>query len=60
MGGMRVAVSPDDLLKTINAYFENPELDAEGRARTRNQQCYRIDGKSGERVGRFVVEFLRK
>jgi hypothetical protein len=59
MGGSRVATSAEDMIAKINAYLENPALDADGRKRTRDQQCFRIDGKSGERIGQFLLECLR-
>lgn len=59
-GGSRVAVSAEDMIKQIDAYLVSPERDKEGREKTRSQQCFQVDGKSGERIGRFLVELLRK
>lgn len=57
-GGTRVAYSLDELLAAINAYLKDPSLDREGRKRIVDEQCYKLDGKSGERIGKFVVSLL--
>jgi CDP-glycerol glycerophosphotransferase (TagB/SpsB family) len=57
-GVAHIAESFDDLVAAINAYLENPQLDSQGRARGRDQQCWRVDGGSGARIGRFVAETL--
>lgn len=57
-GAARIVTSFDDLVDAMNSYFERPELDRDGRARGRDQQCWLLDGRSGERIGRFVVETL--
>jgi hypothetical protein len=55
-GGVRIARSADELIKHINAYLEDPSLDREARARIVSEQCFRIDGHSGQRVGRLLLE----
>jgi hypothetical protein len=63
MGGARVAYSLDELVAHINAYLEDPALDRQGRARIVERMCGPLDGKSGERVARYVlraVEELRR
>jgi hypothetical protein len=44
----------EELLKYINMYLENPSLDKEGRKRIINEQCYKLDGRSGERIGEKI------
>jgi len=56
--GVRVAKNKEELLKYINDYLENPELDREGREKIVEEQCYYTDGKSGERVAKYVLDFL--
>jgi hypothetical protein len=58
-GGVRLARSKEELLKFVQAYLQNPSLDAEGRKRIVSEQCYYTDGMSGKRVARFVLDFLR-
>jgi hypothetical protein len=58
-GGVRVARSKDELREHVQAYLENSRLDADGRKRIVSEQCYYTDGRSAERVARFVLDFLR-
>ncbi len=37
-----------------HAYLADPTRDREGRARGRVQQCDRLDGESGRRIGEFI------
>lgn len=54
-GGFRRADSPEDLRAWVCAYLDDPGLDREGRRETVRQQCYRLDGKAGERIGRYLL-----
>lgn len=56
-GGVRVVRDEKEMIEWINAYLDDPALDREGRARIVEQQLYRIDGKSAERV---VMEILKQ
>jgi hypothetical protein len=55
IGGVRVASSPDELIAFVNDYLRDPTLDREGRARIVERECRAIDGKTGERVGQYVL-----
>ncbi|MBI2846554.1 MAG: CDP-glycerol glycerophosphotransferase family protein [Chloroflexi bacterium] len=57
-GGVRIATTKDELLTAINAYLKNPELDRAGRRRIVEEQCRYTDGKSGERVASYILDFL--
>jgi len=57
-GAARVVNNPEELINWINKYLENPKLDAEGRARARKEILMDPDGKSGERIANFVLNFL--
>jgi len=57
-GVARIAKSPEELISSINLYLEDPSLDSAGRERGRQQQCWLLDGRSGERIGQFVLERL--
>ena len=57
-GGVRIAKNKAELLKYINMYLENPKLDSDGRKKIVSEQCYSTDGKSGERVARYLMKVL--
>jgi hypothetical protein len=57
---VKVAGSLQELINGVNAYLENPDLDKAGRKRIRDEQCWRLDGKSGERIASFVLEYLEE
>jgi len=57
-GGVKVAYNENDLISQINDYLDNPTLDKEGRARLVKEQCYKNDGKAGERIGKFLISLL--
>ena len=57
-GGTRLAHSFEKLVSYINMYLKDPSLDAEGRKRIVKEQCVLLDGKAGERVGKFILSNL--
>ncbi|MBA7672763.1 hypothetical protein ES703_80950 [subsurface metagenome] len=57
-GGVRIGRSAEELLKHINAYLENPKLDSKGRKRIMREQCYKSDGRAGERVANCILDFM--
>lgn len=54
-GGIRLADSPEELAALVRRYLADPALDREGRAKLAAEQCGFMDGKSGERIGKFVL-----
>ncbi|MBI2639315.1 MAG: CDP-glycerol glycerophosphotransferase family protein [Candidatus Sungbacteria bacterium] len=54
--GIRLAGSRQELVDVINAYLRDPLLDREQRRRFVEEQCWRLDGKSGERVANVILE----
>ncbi|MGZ8937940.1 MAG: hypothetical protein ACXW32_01885 [Limisphaerales bacterium] len=58
-GGITIAEDIDQTVLQIQRYLDNPALEAEGRARIRNEQCYKLDGRSGERIGLYLIELLK-
>lgn len=54
-GGFKVANNKRELIKYINEYLDNRNLDKTGRQRLAQEQCYKIDGKAGERVAKFIL-----
>lgn len=55
---VRLARSADELVTLVSDYLKTPMLDAAERARAVEQLCYRVDGKSSERVAEFVLRSL--
>lgn len=55
-GGMRLARSKEELISAINAYLVDPSLDREARRRLVDTQCWRVDGKAGERIAAAVLD----
>ncbi|MEK7090420.1 MAG: CDP-glycerol glycerophosphotransferase family protein [Patescibacteria group bacterium] len=55
-GGIRLVANEDELVKWVNVYLNNPSLDREKRQILVSRQCAYLDGKSGERIGRFILE----
>jgi len=55
-GGICMVNNEDDLIASVNRYLENPSLDKEGRRVLVKQQCKFTDGKSGERISKFIME----
>ncbi len=54
-GGARIVASAEELEHAIRAYLRDPRQDALGRARIREEQCWRLDGASTERVTDFIA-----
>lgn len=57
-GGIRLVNSEEELIKWVTAYLEKPWLDHDGRVRLAREQCQFLDGKSGERIGKFILKQL--
>lgn len=58
-GGVRVAENEKELLEHINTYLKNPETDGEGRKKIIQEQCYYVDGSSGERLADYILKYLK-
>jgi len=56
--GVAMADSLDQLVEQVEAFLENPDLMAEGRARLLREQCFEVDGRSAQRVAAAVLEFV--
>ncbi len=52
------ADSPEELKKIVTRALMNPAWRAEGRKRLRTGLCYRVDGKSSERLANLVSEVV--
>lgn len=60
LGGVSVAKSSEQLIDFINAYFSNPTLNHENRMKIIEQQLYKLDGKSGERIGQKILALVEE
>lgn len=56
--GVRLAKSMDELIADINAYLEDPKLDAAERQTLRDAVIYKTDGQSAHRAAQFILEML--
>lgn len=56
-GASRLAKSPDECIRLINDYLEQPDLDAAGRLRARERDCGPLDGKAGWRIAQSLKRF---
>lgn len=54
-GGIRYPKSKEEFFRDIDAYLEDSKLDAAGRKRLVEEQCYKLDGKAGERIADFIL-----
>ncbi len=54
-GGIRYPKNVAEFFRDINAYLENPKLDEAGRRRLVEEQCWKPDGKAGERVAKEIL-----
>ena len=54
-GGIRLPRNKEDFIGWINKYLENPSLDKEGRKRLVKEQCWRVDGRAGNRIAKSIL-----
>ncbi len=59
VNGIRLAANRQELIDLINGYLRDPSLDREQRRRFVEEQCWRLDGKSGERVAETILKALQ-
>jgi hypothetical protein len=57
-GGVRLVGSEEELITWVKTYLVDPARDREGRALLAKNQCEFLDGKSGERMGHFILKKL--
>ena len=56
---VRVAASPQELVRDVAAYLADPAIDSAGRSQVVLDQCQFTDGQSAERVVGLVLDELR-
>jgi len=57
-GAVRVATSPEEMVRDAAAYLADPSRDSAGRKQVVLDQCQFTDGRSAERVVRLVLDEL--
>ena len=60
LGGVRLVDSFEALDDAIRAYLADPGRDADGRTRTRSQECGPCDGRASEHVADALVDILER
>jgi len=58
-GGTRLARDEDELVKWVNQYLHEPALDREDRQRIVREQCTITDGTSGEKIAKFILDYMK-
>lgn len=56
VGAMPVVKNKDELIEWINKYIKNKDLLENERRQLVNQQCWRLDNKSKDRIVEYVLE----
>ncbi len=58
LNGIWLVENQEELVRVANTYLENPEYMEEGRKKIVHQQVGFTDGRSGERVGKIILNLL--
>ena len=59
-GATRIAWTRDEFAPLIRRYLDHPELEREQRAGLRDTMCYRVDGRSAQRMAVYLIRALEK
>lgn len=59
-GGTRPVFSREELVSTLNGYLADRSLDRTGRERIVREQCYKLDGQSGKRIGDYLLTSIQE
>lgn len=59
-GGVKLALSKEDLIEAIKLYLDNPNLDKENRKKLVKLECFKIDGKSTQRLTEVILKMIQK
>ncbi len=57
-GGVKLAKTPEQLVKSVKEYLVNPQLDEAGRKKIIEERCFKLDGKSSQRLADTILKFL--
>ncbi len=57
-GSLKIAETPEEMTAFIRQYLINPEGQKDNERRIAERACYRLDGKSGERLANLIIKHL--
>jgi hypothetical protein len=58
-GGVRLAKNPEKLVQYVKDYLANLKLDESGRNKIIEERCWKLDGKSGERLASVILRQIQ-
>lgn len=59
-GGTRAVYSEAEFIEAMHEYLAAPDTDRAGRERIVSEQCFMLDGRSGQRIGAYLSECLER
>ena len=59
-GGVSLAKNVNELVKYVEDYLADPNKDREGRKKIIAERCWKLDGKSSERLASFLINEIHK
>lgn len=59
-GGVKLARNQEELVRYVKDYLANPSLDREGRKKIIEERCWKLDGRSSERLANTLLQCLDK
>ncbi len=57
--GVSLPETAEELRQTLLQYLNNPEIHREGRKKIVEEQCGVLDGQAGNRIGNFILSFVK-
>lgn len=57
-GAVKLVYNEKELIHGINHYLKSPSSDKEKRDKLVSEQCWKVDGKSSERVVKIISDFI--
>ena len=57
-GGVKLAKNTEELIEYVKHYLADSKLDEDGRKRIIQERCWKLDGKSGERLAKIILQEL--
>lgn len=57
-GGVILAKTPQELLFNVDKYISDPGLDSEKRKHILDERCWKLDGRSGERLAEIIINIM--
>lgn len=57
-GGVKLAKNMEELIRYVSDYLADPAKDRDGRRKIIEERCWRLDGRSSERLAGIVLKLL--